>query len=160
MNRKELEVTLINSKMMEHEPDVLQERLVKLNEAGQAIADKYLDEKKESNDDFLPPADFDNAVEYAANLLYTTGVPICNKDDIAGAIENQIGWAKFNKSDAWLPDDTEKQEIVAELIKIGSYLSLDDEEHAYSPHVDGRPHETLDPYDTDYNKFGMIVHKR
>lgn len=159
MNREELEVTLINSKMMEREPDVLQERLGKLNEAGQAIADKYLDEKKENNEDFLPPADFDNTVTYATNLIYTAGATF-NKDDITSAIENQIGWDKFKKSDTWLPDDTEKQEIVAELIKIGSFLSDDDEERAYSPHVDGRPHEILDPYDTDYNKFGMIVYKK
>ena len=146
--------------MMEHEPDTLQERLIKLNEAGQSIADKYLDDKKQSDEDFLPPTDFNNAVKYATDLLYTTGVPVFNKDDIAKVIENQIGWDESNKSDTWLPDDAEKQEIVSELIRIGSHLSLDDKESAYGPHIDGRHHETLDPYDTDYNKFGMIIDKR
>ncbi|MDB5168213.1 MAG: hypothetical protein JWO55_471 [Candidatus Saccharibacteria bacterium] len=160
MNRKELEVTLINNKMMEHDADTLQQRSDKLDEAGQAIAGKYLDEKKENDEDFLPPEYFDDAVKYATDLLYATGVPVYNKDDIIKVIENQIGWAKFNNDDQWLPDDTQKQDVVAELIKVGSYLSDADEELAYKPHVDGRPHETLDSYDTDYNKFGMIILKR
>lgn len=160
MNRKELEIVHLNAKMMEHETDALKERSDKLAEASQAIADKYLDKKTETTQDFSPPEYFDDAVKYATDLLYTTGQPIYNKDDIQRTIKNQIDWAEYAKSEEWLPKDTEKKAVVSELIEIGSYLSNEDSERAYGPHVDGRPHETLDPYDTDYNKFGTAISRR
>lgn len=155
MEPKELEEINLNAKMAEHEPDVLLERFSKLSEACQAIADAHLDSLPEG---YILPDYFDNAVSYAANLLYKTGSPIFHSDDIKRTVENQVEWAKLKSNGDWLPDDNEKEAIVEKLIAIGSHLSFEDKEPAYTPHVEGRNHEILDKPGTTYNKFGMIVY--
>lgn len=157
MNRKELEEINLNAKMAEHEPDTLLERFNKLGEACQAIADAHFDALPEGS---IVPDYFDSAVSYAANLLYETGSPIFNADDIKRTVENQIEWAKSKNNGDWIPDDSEKAATVEKLIAIGSSLSLEDTEPAYTPHVEGRGHEILDEPGTTYNKFGMIIYRQ
>lgn len=157
MERKEIENIYLNGKMMDDDSDTILERFAALDEAAAAIGEAYAGDKPE---DYEYPADFVLALDYVTGLLHRLGSPAPHPDDAARAVEVDLGYARLQKSDSWLPETPEQIALVEELLIKGSHLAIEDIEPAYSSHTQGRNHEILDPYDTTYNKFGVLVHPR
>ncbi|MES2630747.1 MAG: hypothetical protein V4611_02225 [Patescibacteria group bacterium] len=157
MDKIKLENMHFNGKMMDDDPNVILDRFDAMSRASDAIRQAYLDDQGE---DYEAPVDFENAVNYATNALYRGGSAVPHPDDAAVRIERDVENEILAKKNDWIPETQEQLDLAKALLIKGSYLAIYDNKAAYKAHRKGRNFEFLDPYDTTYNKFGILVYPR
>lgn len=151
-----------NASMIDHDPELLTQRLDFHVAAYQELVDTFVTARKEEDEKYQPPDFFDKASLYAITLSYQSFAQAYNRDDILRLIEVEGQRTLREDADSWVPKTEEELDLVAKLIYLTSRLSDEDNEAAFQPHIKGRPQELVevDAHKAWYNKFGALLSNR
>ena len=144
-----------NSSMMGEElaqlPERVEARLAVISEIDTAFIEA-------ASDGTEMPAQYDDALGYAAAYLYRTGNPD-GGEDLKRHLTEDLQWQKRKAREGeWLPQSDETMQLVYGLVGLGSRLSMNDMVPAFQPNKNSdRPTEIMDPYDVWYNKYGFLL---